>query len=83
MKLASLSSAVHILPPGATQPVAVVAVFGDTEPGDERFVRVEAVAAVPVRGGVVRFSQPVKVVLSAPAVAAMQAAEVPAEQAAK
>lgn len=83
MKLASLSAAIHVLPPGATQPVPVVAVFGATEPGDERFVRVEAIAAVPVRGGLLRFGQPVKLVLSASHVVAMQAAEVPAEQAAK
>lgn len=80
MKLASLSSAVHVMPPGATQPVAVIALFGDTEPGDPAFVRVESVAAVPVRGGVVRFSQSVKLVLAAHAVAAIQAADVPAEQ---
>ncbi len=83
MKLISLSSAVHVLPPGSSLPVAVIAVFGDTEPGDPAFVRVEAVAAVPVRGGLVRFAGSVKVVASASAVAAVQAAEVPPEPAAK
>jgi hypothetical protein len=83
VKLLSLSAAIHMLPPGASQPVAVIAIWGTTEPGDERFVRVEAVAAVPVRGGLLRFSQPLKVVLAAHVVAAIQAAELPAEPAAK
>jgi hypothetical protein len=83
MKLVSLSAAVHLLTPRATQPVAVIAIFGTTEPGDERFVRVEAVAAVPVRGGMIRFSEPMKVVLAAATVAAMQVAELPADQATK
>jgi hypothetical protein len=83
VKLLSLASAVHLMPPNGSSPGSVIALFGDTEPGDERFVRVEAVAAVPVRGGVVRFSQPLKVVLAAQAVPAVQIADVPADQAAK
>ena len=83
MKLISLASAAHLIPPNGSQPVAVIALFGDTEPGDERFVRVEAVAAVPVRGGLVRFGQPLKVVLAAATVAAVQIADVPADQATK
>lgn len=83
MKLISLSAAIHVLPPGALQPVAVIAIRGATEPGDPAFVRVEAVAAVPVRGGMVRFGEPLKVVLTDAAVAAMQVAELPSELAGK
>jgi hypothetical protein len=71
------------MPPGASQPVAVIALFGDTEPGDPAFVRVEAVAAVPGRGGLLRFAEPVKLVLADHAVAAMQEAELPEEKPAK
>jgi hypothetical protein len=80
MQMISLASAVHVLPPEAAQPVAVVALIGTIEPGDGGTVRVQVSAAVPVRGGILRLDRPIEVVLLVATVAATQDVELPAKQ---
>jgi hypothetical protein len=80
VQLVSLSHTIHVLPVNGSQPIAVVALFGDLDQ-DDAVVRVQVQAAVPIRGGLLTFGRPVVVLLSHATVAGTQQVELPAKQA--